>query len=139
MNKPLICTILLLGTALMAVGSQTAPKAEEPTKITVTGLRSDNGRILWSLRDTNAQVWVGMAQPQKGVAAFEIAKIRTDSAVLDLFHDENNNYRLDLLKNGKPAEGVISCTIRRKELGDDLRLQLSYEPGSESPAPSRKR
>lgn len=127
MKTRLICLILALGTAAMAA-------AAEPLKITIAGLRSDKGRILWMFQDGKAQQH-GMTEPANGEAVIEIGGIRSDSIRLYAFHDENGNYRLDRRNDGRPAEGCCSPTIHREELARGARIELRYDFGPESAAP----
>ena len=95
MKTRLVCLILALGSAVMAT-------AAEPLKITISGLRSDKGRILWMIQDGTTQQH-GMTEPANGNAVIEIGGIRSDSVTLYAYHDENSNYRLDR----PPGRGVL--------------------------------
>lgn len=127
MKTRIVCLILALGTAVMAA-------AAEPLKITITGLRSDKGRILWMIQDGKTQQH-GMTEPANGESVIEIGGIRSDSVVVYAFHDENGNFRLDRRDDGRPAEGCCSPTIRREELARGTRIELRYDFGPESAAP----
>lgn len=83
MKTRLVCLILALGSAVMAT-------AAEPLKITISGLRSDKGRILWMIQDGTTQQH-GMTEPANGNAVIEIGGIRSDSVTLYAYHDENSN------------------------------------------------
>ena len=124
MKTRLVCLILALGSAVMAA---------EPLKITISGLRSDKGRILWMIQDGTTQQH-GMTEPANGNAVIEIGGIRSDSVTLYAYHDENSNYRLDRRDDGRPAEGCCSPTIRREELSRGYSIALRYDFGPASPA-----
>lgn len=126
MKTRLVCLILALGLAVMAT-------AAEPLKITISGLRSDKGRILWMIQDGTTQQH-GMTEPANGNAVIEIGGIRSDSVTLYAYHDENSNYRLDRRDDGRPAEGCCSPTIRREELSRGCSIVLRYDFGPASPA-----
>jgi uncharacterized protein (DUF2141 family) len=126
MKTRLVCLILALGSAVMAT-------AAEPLKITISGLRSDKGRILWMIQDGTTQQH-GMTEPANGNAVIEIGGIRSDSVTLYAYHDENSNYRLDRRDDGRPAEGCCSPTIRREELSRGYSIALRYDFGPASPA-----
>lgn len=126
MKTRLVCLILALGSAVMAT-------AAEPLKITISGLRSDKGRILWMIQDGTTQQH-GMTEPANGNAVIEIGGIRSDSVTLYAYHDENSNYRLDRRDDGRPAEGCCSPTIRREELSRSCSIALRYDFGPVSPA-----
>lgn len=126
MKTRLVCLILALGSAVMAT-------AAEPLKITISGLRSDKGRILWMIQDGTTQQH-GMTEPANGNAVIEISGIRSDSVTLYAYNDENSNYRLDRHDDGRPAEGCCSPTIRREELSCGCSIALRYDFGPTSPA-----
>lgn len=126
MKTRLVCLILALGSAVMATTA-------EPLKITISGLRSDKGRILWMIQDGTTQQH-GMTEPANGNAVIEIGGIRSDSVTLYAYHDENSNYRLDRRDDGRPAEGCCSPTIRREELSRGYSIALRYDFGPASPA-----
>ena len=121
MKTRIVCLILALGTVVAAA-------AAEPLKITITGLRSDKGRILWMIKDGKTQQH-GMVEPANGESVIEIGGICSDSVTLYAFHDENGNYRL-----GRPAEGCCSPAIRREELTRGARIELRYDFGPQSAA-----
>ena len=87
---------------ILALGTVVAAAAAEPLKITITGLRSDKGRILWMIQDGKTQQH-GMVEPANGESVIEIGGICSDSVTLYAFHDENGNYRLDRRDDGRPA------------------------------------
>ena len=119
MKRILTCAALLLGAAAAA----------ENPKITITGLRSDRGLVLWTLQgadNTHRQV---MEQPAAGQAGIEPGPIRADSAMLYVLHDENGNYRLDCRDDGTPDEGVGSFVIRRDDPTGEMTVELRYDFG----------
>ena len=105
MKRILTCAALLLGAAAAA----------ENPKVTITGLRSDRGLVLWTLQGADNTHRQGMEQPAAGQAVIEPGPIRADSAMLYVLHDENGNYRLDCRDDGTPDEGVGSFVIRRDD------------------------
>lgn len=110
----LLCTATLLGAN---------------PEITITNLRTDQGKVLWMLRDANGKSQMGIEQPVAGKATIAPEAIDADSATLYAFLDENGNYTLDRKADGMPAEGCCTHTIRREELGDSIRVELRYEFG----------
>lgn len=78
MKRILTCAALLLGAAAAA----------ENPKVTITGLRSDRGLVLWTLQGADNTHRQGMEQPAAGQAVIEPGPIRADSAMLYVLHDE---------------------------------------------------
>lgn len=119
MKRILTCAALLLGAAAAA----------ENPKVTITGLRSDRGLVLWTLQGVDNTHRQGMEQPAAGQAVIEPGPIRADSAMLYVLHDENGNYRLDCRDDGTPDEGVGSFVIRRDDPTGEMTVKLRYDFG----------
>lgn len=119
MKRILTCAALLLGAAAAA----------ENPKITITGLRSDRGLVLWTLQGADNLNRQGMEQPAAGQAVIDPGPIRADSAMLYVLHDENGNYRLDCRDDGTPDEGVGSFVIRRDDPTGEMTVELRYDFG----------
>lgn len=119
MKRILTCAALLLGAAAAA----------ENPKVTITGLRSDRGLVLWTLQGADNLNLQGMEQPAAGQAVIEPGPIRADSAMLYVLHDENGNYRLDCRDDGTPDEGVGSFVIRRDDPTGEMTVELRYDFG----------
>lgn len=119
MKRILTCAALLLGAAAAA----------ENPKVTITGLRSDQGLVLWTLQGADNTHRQGMEQPAAGQAVIEPGPIRADSAMLYVLHDENGNYRLDCRDDGTPDEGVGSFVIRRDDPAEEMSVELRYDFG----------
>ena len=119
MKRILTCAALLLGAAAAA----------ENPKITITGLRSDRGLVLWTLQGADNTHRQGMEQPAAGQAVIEPGPIRADSAMLYVLHDETGNYRLDCSVDGTPDEGVGSFVIRRDDPTGEMTVELRYDFG----------
>lgn len=99
MKTRLVCLILALGSAVMAT-------AAEPLKITISGLRSDKGRILWMIQDGTTQQH-GMTEPANGNAVIEIGGIRSDSVTLYAYHDEKQQLPARPPRRRPPGRGVL--------------------------------
>ena len=119
MKRILTCAALLLGAAAAA----------ENPKITITGLRSDRGLVLWTLQGADNTHRQGMEQPAAGQAVIEPGPIRADSAMLYVLHDANGNYRLDFRVAGIPEEGVGSLEICRGDPTRAVTVELRYDFG----------
>ena len=119
MKRILTCAALLLGAAAAA----------ENPKITITGLRSDRGLVLWTLQGADNLNRQGMEQPAAGQAVIDPGPLRADSAMLYVLHDENGNYRLDCRDDGTPDEGVGSFVIRRDDPAGEMTVELRYDFG----------
>lgn len=119
MKRILTCAALLLGAAAAA----------ENPKVTITGLRSDRGLVLWTLQGADNLNRQGMEQPAAGQAVIDPGPLRADSAMLYVLHDENGNYRLDCRDDGTPDEGVGSFVIRRDDPTGEMSVELRYDFG----------
>ena len=119
MKRILTCAALLLGAAAAA----------ENPKVTITGLRSDRGLVLWTLQGADNTHRQGMEQPAAGQAVIDPGPLRADSAMLYVLHDENGNYRLDCRDDGTPDEGVGSFVIRRNDPTGGMTVELRYDFG----------
>lgn len=119
MKRILTCAALLLGAAAAA----------ENPKVTITGLRSDRGLVLWTLQGADNLNRQGMEQPAAGQAVIDPGPLRADSAMLYVLHDENGNYRLDCRDDGTPDEGVGSFVIRRDDPTGEMTVELRYDSG----------
>lgn len=122
MKRILTCAALLLGAAAAA----------ENPKVTITGLRSDRGLVLWTLQGADNLNRQGMEQPAAGQAVIDPGPLRADSAMLYVLHDENGNYRLDCRDDGTPDEGVGSFVIRRDDPAEEMSVELRYDFGSKA-------
>lgn len=119
MKRILTCAALLLGAAAAA----------ENPKVTITGLRSARGLVLWTLQGADNLNRQGMEQPAAGQAVIDPGPLRADSAMLYVLHDENGNYRLDCRDDGTPDEGVGSFVIRRDDPTGEMTVELRYDFG----------
>lgn len=126
MKTRLVCLILALGSAVMAT-------AAEPLKITISGLRSDKGRILWMIQDGTTQQH-GMTEPANGNAVIEIGGIRSDSVTTLRLSRRKQQLPARPPRRRPPAEGCCSPTIRREELSRGCSIALRYDFGPASPA-----
>jgi uncharacterized protein (DUF2141 family) len=92
--------------------------------IEVEGLRSDRGHVIGAIYDTADQFPEGSACRSatvaiaRGAAAFAFDSLPPGSYAVGLFHDENDNGRLDKNFLGIPTEGVGLSGY------DKLRLEL---------------
>lgn len=105
-------------------------------EVTVTGARNTNGRIIILVFDTaaaydaydfeNAAGYAELAA-QTGPITHTFSGLSADGHAVVLFHDENENYDLDLME-GYPVEGY--GTSNAKSAFDELSFQQAIvEPG----------
>lgn len=68
----------------------------------------------------------GMAKPEKGEATITLENVEWEQFDLSVFHDENENYKMDFTDDKKPAEGYAmkSCETRKEE--ETVKLKLYY-------------
>lgn len=75
-------------------------------KIEVDNLRSRSGKLMFELRNAKDEVvkrWIADIQGKKTVV--ELSGLAPGTYALRLFHDENNNDKLDTNMLGMPTEG----------------------------------
>lgn len=68
----------------------------------------------------------GMAKPEKGEATITLENVEWEQFDLSVFHDENENYKMDFTDDKKPAEGYAmkNCKTRKEE--ETVKLKLNY-------------
>lgn len=106
-------------------------------EVTVTGARNTNGRIIVLVFDDataydayDYENAVGYAELAAGTAPMThtFSDLSADAHAVVLFHDENENYDLDLV-DGYPVEGY--GTSNAKSAYDELSFQQAVvEPGA---------
>ncbi len=119
MIRSLMLAALLLEPAALthAQPRQTAAvKGPDSIKVTVSGVRSEKGRVrieLWTSGDgfprktehAAKTVWVNAAQAVDGSVTATFADLEPGSYAVAAMHDENNNSKLDTGAFGVPKEG----------------------------------
>lgn len=95
--------------------------------VKVSNIRGDKGNILVMARaGKDSKPVYGKAKPENGEATIKLENVEWDQFDLSIFHDENDNYQMDLTEDKRPAEGYAmkSCTPRKEE--ETVKLKLFY-------------
>lgn len=86
-------------------------QTNESTKIKVTNIPVATGKVL--LRTDKGQH--GMADAKEKETTIEIKKLPIGKYKLDVIHDANGNWKLDMDKNNVPTENYASVEVDIKE------------------------
>ena len=95
--------------------------------VKVSNIRGEQGTILVMAQSGKESKPVyGMAKPEKGEATITLENVEWEQFDLSVFHDENENYKMDFPDDKKPAEGYAmkSCKTRKEE--ETVKLKLYY-------------
>jgi uncharacterized protein (DUF2141 family) len=137
--KNIFCSLLnirrVVILAFFAVCVVMSIKAQS-VKIEVSGIRSDKGNIMLMAQgknsvsgDTKEQIKpvYKMVKATKGIAVIEFKDFSMKEFDLSVFHDENNNYQLDMDEQHKPIEGFIRRHCRlEKDSAEVIKMKLYY-------------
>ena len=66
----------------------------------------------------------GMAKSEKGKVTIRLENVDWEKFDLSVFHDENENWQMDMLEGKGPAEGYVlkSCEVKDEEATFKLKL-----------------
>jgi hypothetical protein len=66
----------------------------------------------------------GMAKSEKGKVTIRLENVDWEKFDLSVFHDENENWQMDMLEGKGPAEGYAlkSCEVKDEEATFKLKL-----------------
>lgn len=95
--------------------------------VKVSNIRGEQGTILVMAQSGKESKPVyGMAKPEKGEATITLENVEWEQFDLSVFHDENENHKMDFTDDKKPAEGYAmkSCKTRKEE--ETVKLKLYY-------------
>lgn len=95
--------------------------------VKVSNIRGEQGTILVMAQSGKESKPVyGMAKPEKGEATITLENVEWEQFDLSVFHDENENYKMDFTDDKKPAEGYAmkNCKTRKEE--ETVKLKLYY-------------
>ena len=119
--KYFFCTVLFI---LISVNVQTEePKKNGMVKILITGFKNDEGVTRIALfhdkhgfpNDTEYAYWKGECDIQDNESRLSINNIEYGTYAVSVYHDENNNGKLDKKWNLIPSEGFGTSNNARKE------------------------
>lgn len=101
--------LAMMIACLLATGM--AAQTNESTKIKVTNIPDATGKVL--LRTDKGQH--GMADAKGEETIIEIKKLPIGKYKLDVIHDANGNWKLDMDRNNVPTENCASVEVEIKE------------------------
>ncbi len=99
--------------------------------VEVGNIRGNQGNILVMAQSGKETKPVyGMAKSEKGKVTIRLENVDWEKFDLSVFHDENENWKMDMLEGKVPAEGYVlkSCVVKEEEATFKLRL---YYPVSQ--------
>ena len=87
--------------------------------VEIGNIRDNHGNIL-----VMAQSVYGMAKSEKGKVTIRLENVDWEKFDLSVFHDENENWQMDMLEGKGPAEGYVlkSCEVKDEEATFKLKL-----------------
>lgn len=116
-------TIYLIITLLSFFTSAVSAKR---FSISVGNIRNDKGNILVMLQASGQSKPVyEMSKARKGEVTITIEEAPEEAFVISVFHDENENWQMDMDELGKPAEG-FAREKHHPEKEDACKLKLFY-------------
>jgi uncharacterized protein (DUF2141 family) len=124
---------LLFSAILLVLGANQGGKSN--LTITVTNIRNDQGMVNFSLfgregfpKETSKALRTEYTPVVKGTASITFANIPEGEYAISVFHDENNNKKIDTNMVGIPKEGVGASNNAKGRLGppryDDAKFEL---------------
>lgn len=99
--------------------------------VEIGNVRGDQGAILVMAKaGEGVEPVFGMAKPEKGKAVIRLENVSWEKFDISVFHDENENWQLDMTEGKGPAEGCAmkSCELKGEEATFKLKL---YYPANE--------
>lgn len=93
--------------------------------VEISNVRGDQGAVLVMAKaGEDVEPVYGMAKPEKGKAVIRLENVSWEKFDLSVFHDENENWRLDMTDGKGPAEGCAmkSCAFKGEEATFKLKL-----------------
>lgn len=113
----------LASLVVLAAGMMSLPALAADLDVTVTHIRSDRGQVMLALTNTAedfaARRWlVGQTLPAKpGNVRFILPDLAAGEYAISVFHDENDNGKLDSNFFGVPTEGYGFSNNARGNFG----------------------
>lgn len=97
--------------------------------VKVSNIRGKNGNILvMAQQGKEDQPVYGMAKVEKGTLVITLENVEWDEFELSVFHDENENWKMDFSEDKKPVEGCAMKSCRPKQEEETVCLKLYYPP-----------
>ena len=99
--------------------------------VNVSNIRGEKGNILvMAQQGKESKPVYGMAKAEKGTAVIKLENVEWDEFDLSVFHDENDNWKMDFSEDKKPAEGYAMKSCKPKQDEETVSLKL-YHPTNE--------
>ncbi|MEG0518192.1 MAG: DUF2141 domain-containing protein [Bacteroidales bacterium] len=116
---------LILTTMAVSTMSFTAISAKDLT-IKVDNVRNEKGKILVMATIAGAKEPIyQMAQAKSGEVTLELKDLGAQAVEVSLFHDENENFKMDMGERG-PVEGYVTKKCKLKEQTNLVTVTLYY-------------
>lgn len=95
--------------------------------VKISNIRGDKGNILVMVQtDKESKPVYGKAKPENGEAIIKLENVEWGEFDLSVFHDENDNYKMDFTDDKKPAEGYAMKHCKPKQEEETIHLKLYY-------------
>ena len=122
MKRTVLLTILAMIFTHSIAGARTII-------VKVSNIRGEQGTILvMAQAGKESQPVYGMAKPEKGEATITLEHVEWEQFDLSVFHDENDNYKMDFTDDKKPAEGYAMKNCKTLKEEETVKLKLYYPP-----------
>ena len=95
--------------------------------VKVSHVRGDKGNIMvMAQQGKESKPVYGMAKAENGTAIVKLENVEWDEFELSVFHDENDNWKMDFTEDKKPAEGYAMKSCKPKQDEETVSLKLYY-------------
>lgn len=95
--------------------------------VKISNIRGDKGNILVMAQTGKESTPVyGKAKPENGEAIIKLENVEWEVFDLSVFHDENENFKMDFTEDKKPAEGYAMKNCKPKQEEETVNLKLFY-------------
>lgn len=99
--------------------------------VKVSNVRGEKGNILvMAQQGKDSKPVYGMTKAENGTATVTLENVEWDQFDLSVFHDENDNWKMDFTEDKKPAEGYAMKSCKPKKDEETVSLKMYY-PESE--------
>ena len=95
--------------------------------VKVSNIRGEKGTILVMAQyGKESKPVYGMAKPDGETATIKLENVEWDEFDISVFHDENDNWKMDFTEDKKPAEGYAMKSCKPKGDEETVSLKLYY-------------
>lgn len=105
----------------------------KPVTLHIKGFKNDKGKAFIRITDKAGKVIESVIRPiQKNEVRFELSSLKDESYAFEVFHDENNNQKMDTAVLGYPTEAWgVSNNVRPKFRAPSLQEMLINVAGNQ--------